>query len=80
MHVIRAYHLQRVVAPVSVVIPFPVRTAPKADECEIDLLSAVDLAIRDLREISQTASEGVQLRARECLEMLESAYAVALEG
>jgi hypothetical protein len=65
---------------VSVVIPFPVRTAPKAEECEIDLLSAVDLAIRDLREISQTASEAVRERARECLEMLEGAYAVALEG
>jgi hypothetical protein len=57
-----------------------VRAVPPADECEIDLLSAVDLAIRDLREISQTASEAVQERARECLAMLESAYAVALEG
>jgi hypothetical protein len=65
---------------VSVVIPFPVRAVSQADECEIDLLSAVDLAIRDLREISQTASEAVQERARECLAMLESAYAVALEG
>jgi hypothetical protein len=57
-----------------------VRTAPPADDCEIDLLSAVDLAIRDLREISQTASEAAQVRARECLAMLEDAYAVALQG
>ncbi|SFM05016.1 hypothetical protein SAMN03159423_5076 [Bradyrhizobium sp. NFR13] len=67
--------------PVSVVIPFPMRVAaPQADECEIDLLSAVDLAIRDLREISQTANDIAQARARECLAMLESAYAGALQG
>lgn len=64
----------------SVVIPFPKRAAAPADECEIDLMSAVDLAIRDLREISQTASEAAQIRARECLEMLENAYAFALHG
>jgi hydroxymethylpyrimidine pyrophosphatase-like HAD family hydrolase len=39
--------------------------APQADECEIDLLSAVDLAIRDLREISQTANDIAQARARD---------------
>jgi hypothetical protein len=54
--------------------------ASQADECEIDLLSAVDLAIRDLREISQTANDIAQARARECLAMLESAYAGALHG
>lgn len=64
----------------SVVIPFPVRLPVLVDECEIDLLSAVDLAIRDLREISQTASEAAQIRARECLAMLESAYAYAVEA
>jgi hypothetical protein len=62
------------------VIPFPQRSAPPIDDCEIDLLSAVDLAIRDLREISQTASAAAQIRARECLAMLESAYAGALQG
>jgi hypothetical protein len=65
---------------VSVVIPFPVRPAAPVDDCEIDLMSAVDLAIRDLREISQTASSAAQIRARECLAMLEGAYAVALQG
>ncbi|OYU87272.1 MAG: hypothetical protein CFE29_24985 [Bradyrhizobiaceae bacterium PARB1] len=67
----------------SVVIPFPKRTAPAiavADECEIDIFSAVDLAIRDLREISEIANEVGRARARECLAMLENAYAVALEG
>lgn len=69
--------------PVSVVIPFPKRTAPVqpvADECEIDIFSAVDLAIRDLREISEIANEVGRARARECLAMLENAYAVALEA
>jgi len=65
---------------VSVVIPFPKRTAEPADECEIDLFSAVDLAIRDLREISEIANEVGRARARECLAMLENAYTVALEG
>jgi hypothetical protein len=69
---------------VSVVILFPKRAAPSispaVDECEIDLFSAVDLAIRDLREISEIANEVGRARARECLAMLESAYAVALEG
>lgn len=69
--------------PVSVVIPFPKRTAPindVADECEIDIFTAVDLAIRDLREISEIANEVGRARARECLAMLENAYAVALEA
>lgn len=64
----------------SVVIPFPKRAVTPADECEIDLFSAVDLAIRDLREISEIANELGRTRARECLAMLENAYAVALEG
>lgn len=58
------------------------RSVPAAvhDECEIDIFSAVDLAIRDLREISEIANDAGRARARECLAMLENAYAVALEG
>ena len=66
--------------PVSNVIQFPMRAEHHNDDGEIDLLSAVDLAIRDLREIAQTASASAQIRARECLSMLEGAYAVATEG
>ena len=66
--------------PVSNVIQFPTRTELQLDDGEIDLLSAVDLAIRDLREIAQTASASAQIRARECLSMLEGAYAMATEG
>lgn len=77
---IRAFLRKELMSPVSIVIPFPQRPAAPVDDCEIDLMSAVDLAIRDLREISQTASAAAQIRARECLAMLESAYAVALQG
>ena len=62
------------------VIQFPTRTVLQSGDDEIDLLSAVDLAIRDLREIAQTASASAQVRARECLSMLEGAYAVATQG
>jgi hypothetical protein len=68
------------VVPVSNVIQFPMRSVVQSDDGEIDLLSAVDLAIRDLREIAETASASAQIRARECLSMLEGAYAVATEG
>ena len=47
------------------------------DNGEIDLLSAVDIAIRDLREMTSMANATAQTRARECLSMLEDAYAVA---
>ena len=66
--------------PVTNVIQFPARAVLQCDDNEIDLLSAVDLAIRDLREIAQTAGASAQVRARECLSMLEGAYAVATQG
>lgn len=62
------------------VIAFPKRAAPPTDDDDIDLLSAVDLAIRDLREISEIACASAQTRARECLTMLEDAYAAAFKG
>jgi hypothetical protein len=65
--------------PVTNVIQFPARAVLQCDD-EIDLLSAVDLAIRDLREIAQSAGASAQERARECLSMLEGAYAVATGG
>lgn len=66
--------------PVTNVIQFPARAVPQPDDDELDLLSAVDLAIRDLREIAQSAGASAQERARECLSMLEGAYAVATGG
>jgi hypothetical protein len=63
--------------PVNNIIQFPVRAAQQCENEEIDLLSAVDLAIRDLREIAQIASASAQVRAHECLSILEGAYASA---
>jgi len=44
---------------------------------EIDLLTAVDVAIRDLRDIA-ARSESCREQAEECLRMLERAYAATL--
>lgn len=59
------------------VIQFPQRALPCYDNDQIDLLSAVDLAIRDLREISEICHSSARDRAYECLSMLEGAYDVA---
>ena len=48
-------------------------------EPEIDLLSAVDFAIRDLRDIARSASESsVRRQAAECGLMLGQAFHAAL--
>lgn len=58
-----------------VVIEFRARAASAEEECEIDLLTAVDAAIRDLRDISQRwGEEAARRQAEECREMLERAY------
>jgi hypothetical protein len=59
------------------VILFPGRTSILADEQEIDLLTAVDIAIRDLRQISENSSGPVRVQARECLRMLERVFTAA---
>jgi hypothetical protein len=59
------------------VIRFPGRTSTLADEQEIDLLTAVDIAIRDLRQISENSSGPVRVQARECLRMLERVFTAA---
>ncbi|MGA0563255.1 hypothetical protein ACO2RV_12490 [Ancylobacter sp. VNQ12] len=60
------------------VIPFPARPAPSeadADLFDIDLLTAVDVAIRDLRDLAQRlhGDETGQEQAQECLSMLARA-------
>lgn len=57
------------------VIPFPARAASPEPELDIDLFTAVDVAIRDLRDISQRlrGDETGHEQARECLEMLSRA-------
>ena len=64
------------------VIPFPSRflRSPE-DEPEVDLMTAVDVAIRDLREIARTMDmASSRARADECRRLLERAYEAALEG
>ena len=59
------------------VILFPCKIEAREDE--IDLYTAVDVAIRDLRDIAQyTGEDEVRRRAEECRLMLESAYEGAL--
>jgi hypothetical protein len=60
------------------VIPFRRREELECDEDGIDLLTAVDAAIRDLREISARWEEEASRRqAVDCLKMLERAFATA---
>lgn len=62
------------------VIAFPERSVAGSGEedMEIDLMTAVDAAIRDLREIvSRWGEESSRLQAEECRRMLERAFDAA---
>jgi hypothetical protein len=61
------------------VIPFPVRVPAYEAEPEIDLCTAVDVAIRDLRDIARrlAADDAGREQATECLNMLARALASA---
>lgn len=59
------------------VILFPCKTDSPVDQ--IDLYTAVDVAIRDLRDIAEHSSDAIaRERADECRQMLEAAYDGAL--
>jgi hypothetical protein len=60
------------------VIPFPSLVVSPPDDDDIDLLTAVDVAIRDLREIADRWDQTARAQADECRLMLERAYAAAL--
>ncbi len=61
------------------IIPFPTRRTVEDDGEEIDLLTAVDAAIRDLREISRRwGEEDSRRQADECRQMLERAFNAAV--
>jgi hypothetical protein len=63
------------------VIPFPLHLRQPEDEPEVDLMTAVDVAIRDLREIARTMDMAAsRARADECRRLLERAYEAAREG
>ncbi len=57
------------------VIPFPCRTE---DDVAVDLLTAVDVAIRDLRDIAARLDGSCRDQADQCRRLLERAYARAL--
>ncbi len=62
------------------IIQFPLRRAePDDDESlDIDLLTAVDVAIRDLRDIAKALGEDtVREQAEACRRMLERAFNTA---
>jgi hypothetical protein len=60
------------------VIAFPVRAPAPNDIADIDLLTAVDVAIRDLRDISLACDIPAREQAQECMAMLEQALHRAL--
>jgi hypothetical protein len=63
------------------VIPFRRKAQPPEEESAIDLLTAVDAAIRDLREIAQRwGDDSARSQADECRRMLERAFDNALHG
>jgi hypothetical protein len=56
----------------------PVAARPPAedDECDVDILTALDVAIRDLRDIAaDLTSDAARRQAEACRMMLERAYA-----
>jgi hypothetical protein len=61
------------------IIQFPPRAGSDDEAPDIDLLTAVDVAIRDLREIAEHLGEEASRRqAEECRRMLERALAAAV--
>lgn len=57
------------------IIRFPTRNQSDDEAVEIDLLTAVDAAIRDLRDIAaRWGEEAARLQAEECRRMLERAF------
>jgi hypothetical protein len=61
------------------VIPFRPKPILADEEIDIDLLTAVDVAIRDLRDISSHCQqEAARKQADECCRMLERALQSAL--
>jgi len=61
------------------IIQFPAQSSALEDEPEVDLLTAVDAAIRDLRDIADRwGEEAARLQADECRRMLEKAFSAAV--
>lgn len=57
------------------IIQFPIRARDADEDPDIDILTAVDAAIRDLRDIAALCVDAnARLQAEECRRMLERAY------
>jgi hypothetical protein len=63
------------------IIVFPGPRSPEPDVIpEIDVMTALDVAIRDLREIASRSSGEIRDQAEACRSMLERTYALALQS
>ena len=60
------------------VIPFKKRVPDPVPESDIDIFTAVDAAIRDLRDIAHACDGAVLDRVIECRRMLEQAFSSAI--
>jgi hypothetical protein len=60
------------------VIPFRRRAADPVPESDIDIFTAVDAAIRDLRDIAHACDGAALNQAEECRRMLERALRSAV--
>jgi len=60
------------------VIPFKKRAAAPVPSTDIDLFTAVDAAIRDLRDIALGCDARARWQAEECRRMLERAFHAAV--
>jgi len=60
------------------VIPFRKRVADPVPDSEIDIFTAVDAAIRDLRDIAHACDATVLDQVVECRRMLEQALHAAV--
>jgi hypothetical protein len=60
------------------IIQFKQRVSDPDSGSEIDLFTAVDAAIRDLRDIAQGCDDAVRKQADECRRMLEQAFRAAV--
>ena len=61
------------------IIPFRSKADIAEETADVDLLTAVDVAIRDLRDIAESCGEeSARLQAEECRRMLERAFNAAV--
>jgi hypothetical protein len=66
--------------PMSKVIQFRRRDTAQDEAPDIDLLTAVDVAIRDLQDISQGCGASVCEQVMQCRQMLERAFNAAVQS